>query len=130
MGLHKPSWFRLKKRDLKSLRELFHKGLSRAMFHTHCPSEMMQKVLQSCDDIVVDKANDRSVLASMNQMVFHSRWWLSEAKKHEDPAAVVAVRLNGMPIGALEYGYPIETFSAFYGYKVKPDFHNSYGGIP
>ncbi|MCB9756945.1 MAG: hypothetical protein H6753_00800 [Candidatus Omnitrophica bacterium] len=120
----------VKKKDLKNLRELFYKGLSRAMFHTHCPSEMMQKVLQGCDEIVVDKANDRSVLASMNQMVLNSRWWLSKAKKDEDPAAVVAAQLNGMPMGALKYGFPIETFSALYGYKVPPDLRNILWGIP
>ncbi len=119
----------VKKNDLKDLPGLFRKGLSRAMFHTHCPSEMMQKVLQSCDGIGVDKANDRSVISSMNQMVSNSRWWLSKASEKEDPAGVAAVRLNGMPVGVRQYKCPIEMFSVFYGYKVKPDLHDIFLGV-
>ncbi len=120
----------VKKNDLKDFIGIFRKGLSRAMYHTHCPGEMMQKVLESCDGIAVDKANDRSVLSSMNDMVMKSRWWLSKAEKEEDPAAVAAARLNGMPMGALKYKYPIETFSASYGYKVQPDLKDILWGIP
>ena len=35
-----------------------------------------------------------------------------------------------MPMGALKYKYPIETFSTFYGYKVQPDLKDILWGIP
>ena len=54
----------VRKKDALDLLGLFRKGLSKAMFYTYCPSEMMQKVLKSCDGILLAKTMDRSVLSS------------------------------------------------------------------
>lgn len=116
------------KKDTGNLLELFRKGLSRAMFYTHCPSDMMQKVLQGCEGVLVAKTRDRSVLSSMNDMAYKVPWWLSKVAEGQDPAAIVALRLNGMPMGALKYKCPIEMFSALYGFKVGPDIKDIFLG--
>ena len=120
----------VRKKDALDLLELFRKGLSKAMFYMHCPSEMMQKVLKSCDGILLAKTMDRSVLSSMNDMAYKVPWWLSKAEPGQDPEAAVAIRLNGMPMGALKYKCPVEMFSASYGFQVKPDLKGIFANNP
>jgi len=105
----------VRKKDTVDFLDLFRAGLSKAMFHNKCSSEMIQKVLKECDDIRFYETISRSVLASMNQMVSDAEFWLTKAV--EDPVALADIELNSMPIKMLNYEAPLLRFSALHGFN-------------
>jgi len=58
------------------------------------------------------KAGDRSVLASMNQLVFYAKSVLLD---RGDPLPLVNLRINRIPMSKLEYHYSVEEFAALAG---------------
>ena len=52
-------------------------------------------------------ARNRSVTGSMNDLVFHAKVWLTEGGLSPFEASF---KLNNVPMGSLDYQYPIEAF--------------------
>jgi hypothetical protein len=64
-------------------------------------------VVPSMSTVVLSKASDRSVIGSMNDLVLHAKYWLEEGESSPFEAAE---RINDMPMSALKYGRPLESF--------------------
>lgn len=61
------------------------------------------------------KTINRSVLGSMNDLAFHYRYHIQDAGGAHGPAVPGIIRrLNRMPMGAIEYAFPIEALRAMY----------------
>ncbi len=60
-------------------------------------------------EIQFSKALNRSVTGSMNDLVFHAKFWLTEGGMSPNE---VALRLNDIPFSSLEYRKPREVFQA------------------
>ncbi len=116
---------KITKKDLADLEKLFRKELSRAMFHMKCPGEMITKVLQECDGIKVFKTTNRSVLSSMNDLVYHAKYYLYS---HDDAIRALC-KINLMPMGALKYKDPIEEFSRLHGFPVNINSEEIFKGL-
>ncbi len=58
------------RKDIQNLPELFRKELSKALFYEEFSAGEIQKVMKQVDTITIAKACSRSVLGSMNQMLF------------------------------------------------------------
>ncbi len=108
---------KIRKQDIIDLPGLFRKELSRIMYQMKCPSQMMTKILQECDGLKIARTVNRSVLASMTDLVIHAKAHLSS----QDDAVTAASKINMLPMGALKYKYPVEQFSQLHGFPVNID---------
>jgi len=63
--------------------------------------------LAAMEMVRIEQSNNRSVLASMNDLVRHLRW---KVGNHFDPlqADELENMLSEIPMGSLEYQYPVE----------------------
>lgn len=61
----------------------------------------------ACGEIQFSKALNRSVTGSMNDLVFHAKFWLTEGCVSLNE---VAWRLNDIPFSSLQYRKPREVF--------------------
>ena len=100
----------------ENLPELFRNELSKALFYEEFSSGQIQEVMKLADKITIANTNNRSVLASMNWMVYEYECTLSQYQHLGDEGIIVANRkLNRMLRGAIgegrnDYGVPIERF--------------------
>ena len=59
--------------------------------------------------------NSKSVLGSMNDLAFHYKHHIqSEGGVHSHAVPSIIKKLNRMPMGALEYVFPIKALKAVY----------------
>jgi hypothetical protein len=66
-------------------------------------------IVPAIDSIDFCKAGDKSILASMNQLVFDAKWQLLEMGH---PLSLVNQRLNRTPMSKLEYRYAFDELLA------------------
>ncbi|MFH1700648.1 MAG: hypothetical protein ABIE07_08685 [Candidatus Zixiibacteriota bacterium] len=67
------------------------------------------EIVPAMDSVNFCKARDRSVLASMNQLVYQAKCDLMEIGH---PLPLVNHRLNRIPMSKLKYHYSVEEFAA------------------
>ena len=66
-------------------------------------------------EIEYSNTNSKSVLGSMNDLAFHYKYHiLSEGGVHSSALPNIIKKLNRMPMGAIEYRFPIEALKAMY----------------
>lgn len=71
--------------------------------------------MSECESILYGNTNSKSVLGSMNDLAFHYKHHIqSEGGAHSYAVPSIIGKLNRMPMGALEYVYPIEALKAIY----------------
>jgi hypothetical protein len=68
--------------------------------------DYQQWIEPTAHQIQFSKALDRSVMGSMNELVFHARHWLEGGELSLNE---IASRLNDTPFSSLEYGNPRES---------------------
>lgn len=66
-------------------------------------------VAAASGEIQFSKALNRSVTGSMNDLVFHAKFWLTEVGMSPSE---VALRLNDIPFSSLDYRKPREVFQS------------------
>ena len=104
------------RKDIQNLPELFRKELSKALFYEEFSAGEIQKVMKQVDTITIAKACNRSVLGSMNQMLFEYEHTVYRHQYFEDKELIEANRdLNrslrsAIGEGRNDYGVPIEEF--------------------
>lgn len=101
------------RKDIKNILELFRKGLSKALFYENFDADQIKKVMSLVDDLTIAKTNNRSVLGSMNELVFQ---YLSYLDLHEDDGEegliLASHKLNKTPMSGVKeegfnFGMPI-----------------------
>jgi len=71
------------------------------------------KLISEYESIQYANTNSKSVLGSMNDLAFHYKYHIqSEGGVHSYAVPDIIKELNHMPMGALEYTYPIEGLKA------------------
>lgn len=105
------------RKDIKVLPELFRKELSKALFYEEFSSGQIEEFMKRAQEITIAKTTSRSVLASMNQILFEYPYILARFAHLGSDEAMVAVNreLNTMFRSAIgegrhDYGVPIECF--------------------
>ncbi len=104
------------RKDIQNLPELFRKELSKALFYEEFSAGEIQRIMKQVDTITIAKACNRSVLGSMNQMLFEYEHTVYRHQYFEDRELIEANRdLNrslrsAIGEGRNDYGVPIEEF--------------------
>lgn len=100
---------------IRRLDDLFLSNLSCALHEEDLPKQLVARILDECSVITFGNTNSRSVLGSMNDLAFHYKYHVLEAGgAHGAEAPGIIKKLNRMPMGAIDYAYPIEALKAAY----------------
>ena len=74
-----------------------------------------EKIMSEYDEVGYAKTNSKSVLGSMSDLAFHYKYHIQEeGGVHSSAIPDIIRKLNHMPMGAIEYTYPIEALKAMY----------------
>ncbi|MBN1870375.1 MAG: hypothetical protein JW847_07375 [Candidatus Omnitrophica bacterium] len=104
------------RKDIQSMRELFRKELAKTLFYEEFSSGQIEKFMKRAQEITIAKTASRSVLASMNQILFEYPYIMARFAHLGDEGLLAANReLNTMLHGAIGegrhgYGEPQELF--------------------
>ena len=104
------------RKDIQDLPELFRKELSKALFYEEFSTSQIQGIMKLVDKITFAKTSNRSVLSSMNQMIFEFECMVGKyAHLGDDGMITVNKKLNKLLRSAIgkgrnDYGVPIECF--------------------
>jgi len=95
------------RKDIKNILELFRKGLSKALFYETFDAEQIKKIMSLADDVIIAKTNNRSVLGSMNELVFQCQVYLDMHEDEGEKGLILAShKLNETPMrGVKEEGF-------------------------
>lgn len=73
------------------------------------------RIMEEYQEIQYSNTNSKSVLGSMNDLAFHYKHHiLYEGGVHSSALPSIIKKLNHMPMGAIEYNFPIEALKAMY----------------
>lgn len=104
------------RKDIQNLPEVFKKELSKALFYEEFSARQIQELMKRAEKITIAKTASRSVLASMNQMLFEYEHTVYRHQYFEDQKLIEVNReLNrsyrsAIGEGRNGYGVPIEEF--------------------
>ena len=74
-----------------------------------------ERIMTEYQEIEYSNTNSKSVLGSMNDLAFNYKYHiLSEGGVHSSALPNIIKKLNRMPMGAIEYRFPIEALKAMY----------------
>ena len=95
------------RKDINNILELFRKGLSKALFYENFSAEQIEKVISLADDVIIAKTNNRSILGSMNELVFQYQVYLDMHEDEGEEGLILAShKLNETPMrGVKEEGF-------------------------
>lgn len=99
--------------QIRDLGEMF-KSLLRCVLSDEGFSEQVkEKILSEYDELEFAKSNNRRVLGSMNDLAFHYKHLIQDrGGVHSIAVPGIIRQLNRMPMGAIEYGFPIKRLRA------------------
>ena len=94
-------------RDFPRFVFAFRDRLARRLRRMGVSHQAVSLELAAMEMVRIEQSNNRSVLASMNDLVRHLRW---KVGNHFDPlqADELENMLSEIPMGSLEYQYPVE----------------------
>lgn len=99
------------KKDLTDLPALFRKGLFEAMSYEEFGTEEMEKMKNFSSEIVFTKTQNRRVLGSMNDMIYHYSLYRQRQDYLDDKNEVDIFRkINRMPMSMIGMKYSSECF--------------------
>ena len=100
---------------IKNLNVMFKSFLQCVLSDAGFDASTKEKIDSEYDSISYAKTKSKSVLGSMNDLAFHYRFHIQDAGGvHGYAIPRIIRRLNKMPMGAIEYAYPIEALRAMY----------------
>ena len=103
------------KTQIRELSKIFKSTLACVLSAEGVPEGAKAKIMSECESILYGNTNSKSVLGSMNDLAFHYKHHIqSEGGAHSYAVPSIIGKLNRMPMGALEYVYPIEALKAIY----------------
>jgi len=101
--------------QIRKLYSLFKGYLECVLSEEDFSKAVKTRIMEEYQEIEYSNTNSKSVLGSMNDLVFHYKYHiLSEGGVHSSALPSIIKKLNHMPMGALEYTFPIEALKAMY----------------
>lgn len=108
----------VKRADVRNLATLFQKELKRSLFHEEFNAEIMRKVTSAIENIQFARASNRSVLSSMNDLIWqHDGYTETVEEQGREDLVAVNRQINRTPMGAMKYALPVERFKQLLGIK-------------
>ena len=105
----------LSRAQIRELDKLFKSYLGCVLADAGISEADRGRILSEYDEVGFANTNSKSVLGSMNDLVFHYKYSIQEAGGVYSPAVPEIIRrLNRIPMGALKYVFPIEALRALY----------------
>jgi hypothetical protein len=99
--------------QIRELGELFRSYLSCVLEEERIEELCRARITSEYDEVAYSNTNDKSVLGSMNDLAYHYKYNIMEAGGvHSSSVPSIISRLNHMPMGAIEYRYPINAIQA------------------
>jgi len=99
------------KKDLRDIPGLFRKELFRAMFYEEFGTEEMEKMKSLSSGIIFTKTQNRRVLGSMNDMIYHYSYYRGAYHVTDNKSQVERIRqINRLPMSMIGMEYPSECF--------------------
>lgn len=106
----------VKRADARNLAALFRKELRRSLFHEEFSAEIMRKVTSETENIQFARASNRSVLSSMNDLIWqHDGYAETVEEQGREDLVAVNRQINRTPMGAMQYALPVERFKELLG---------------
>ena len=96
----------LKAKGFKDFEFLLKEHIFKVLLALEFSQEQIEKVLTSMENINYAKTNSRSVLGSMNEMVYH----VDEYLYRNTDIILIHKKINEIPYKAIDYSFPIEKF--------------------
>jgi hypothetical protein len=101
--------------QIRELDVLFREFLQSVLAEEAVSASTRQKISAEYTEVAYASSESKSVLGSMNDLAFHYRFHiLSEGGVHSCMVPSIIRKLNRMPMGAIEYRYPIEALKQIY----------------
>ncbi len=95
--------------QIRELSKVFKHNLECVLSSEGISEKMKTKILLEYESIKYGNTTDKSVLGSLNDLAFHYKHRIeSEGGIHSYAIPGIINQLNHMPMGALEYVFPIE----------------------
>lgn len=99
--------------QIKKLSDVFRTTLKCVLADEGIPEVVITKIMSEYESIQYGNTNNKSVLGSMNDLAFHYKFHIhSEGGVHSCAVPSIIKKLNRIPMGALEYLYPIDALKA------------------
>lgn len=101
--------------QIRELSTLFREKLERVLSFERVPERAKTKIMSEYSSIQYANTDNKSVLGSMNDLAFHYKHLIQfEGVFNKDEVLNIINKLNNMPMGALDYVFPIEALTAVY----------------
>jgi len=101
--------------QIRELDVLFREFLLSVLAEEAVPDSARQKISAEYTEVAYANSKSKSVLGSMNDLAFHYKFCiLSEGGVHSCMVPSIISKLNRMPMGAIEYRYPIEALTQIF----------------
>jgi hypothetical protein len=99
--------------QIRSLDGIFKSYLQCVLASEKFPDWFLAKAQVELETIHYGNTNSKRILGSMNDLAFHYKYYiLSEGGVHSPAVPAIIQQLNRIPMGALEYVFPIEALWA------------------
>ncbi len=106
----------VRRAEIRDLASVFLSYLVCVLHAEQLPKPVVEQILAESAQVSFGSTTNRSVVGSMNDLVFHYELHiLSAGGVHSAEVPSIIRRLNRMPMGALKYAFPIEELQALYG---------------
>ncbi len=101
--------------QIRNLGDLFKDLLRCVLSDEGFIGSVQEKILFEYDELGFAKSKSKSVLGSMNDLAFHYKNLIQDVGGVHSYAVPGIIRqLNRMPMGAIEYGFPIKRLRAMF----------------
>ena len=105
----------ISREQIRGLSNIFKATLECVLSTEGVPEKAKTKIMSEYESIQYANTNSKSVLGSMNDLSFHYKHHIqSEGGVHSYAVPSIIKKLNRMPMGALEYVFPIKALKAVY----------------
>ena len=99
--------------QIKKLSSIFKATLECVLSDEGIPEMAITKIMSEYESVQYANTNNKSVMGSMNDLAFHYKYHIqSEGGVHSYAVPSIIKKLNHMPMGALDYVFPIEALKA------------------
>jgi len=101
--------------QIKELSNIFRVNLECVLAAEGVPKKAKTKIMSEYASIKYTNTNSKSILGSMNDLAFHYKYLIqSEGGVYSYAVPSIIKKLNHMPMGALEYVFPIDALKAVF----------------
>ena len=102
--------------QIRQLDSLFRNFLQCLLAEEDIDEKIRDKILQEYAEIGYANTNNKSVMGSMNDLAFNYKYQIqAKGGVHHCMLPQIIHQMNRMPMGALDYDYPIDTLRKLYG---------------